>query len=172
MCFSLLIGNSVTDGNWEPWESQKLRFSPLTGTFPLEGPLCCCSVTKLCPTLGNAMDCSTPGCPLSLSPGVYSHSRLLSRWCHPTTSSSEGPLYLSSVTFHLMRPLRVSSSNHPQPSLGRLEILPWQAPYRSDRPGVRGNSDVGVPPTRGLGLWNDRDHLGRVEGPVLVALAL
>ena len=26
--------------------------------------LCCCSVAKLCPILGNLMDCSTPGFPV------------------------------------------------------------------------------------------------------------
>ena len=38
---------------------------------------CCCSVTKLYPTL----------CP-SLSHGVCSNSYILSQWCHPTISSS------------------------------------------------------------------------------------
>ena len=27
--------------------------------------ICCCSVTQLCPTLGDPMDCSTPGLPVS-----------------------------------------------------------------------------------------------------------
>ena len=34
------------------------------------------------------MDCSTPGLPVSPTPGVYSNSCLLSRWCHPDISSS------------------------------------------------------------------------------------
>ena len=38
------------------------------------------------------MDCSTPGFPcLSLSPEVFSNSCTLSRWCHPTISSSVTP---------------------------------------------------------------------------------
>ena len=43
------------------------------------------SVAQLCPTLCNPMDCSTwmfP-CP-SPTPGVYSNSHPLSRWCHRT----------------------------------------------------------------------------------------
>ena len=48
--------------------------------------ICCCSVTKLCPTLCNLMDCSMPGLPvphhlLELAL-VYVH------WCHPTISLS------------------------------------------------------------------------------------
>ena len=46
---------------------------------------CCCSVP---------MDCSTPGssiCRPPLSPGVCSNFRPLSRWCHPTISSSPAP---------------------------------------------------------------------------------
>ena len=53
---------------------------------------CCCSVAKLCLTLWELIDYSTPGFPvLPLSPGVCSNSRLLSRWCHPTISSSVIP---------------------------------------------------------------------------------
>ena len=51
-------------------------------------PLCYCSVAKLCPTLCNPMDSSTPDLPCpSLSPGVGSGS-CPSRWCHPTISST------------------------------------------------------------------------------------
>ena len=50
---------------------------------------CCCSVTKSCPTLCNPMDTRLP-CP-PLSPRVCSNSCLLSRWCHPTISSSVTP---------------------------------------------------------------------------------
>ena len=47
------------------------------------------SVAQSCPTLWDPMGCSTPGphCP-SPAPIVYSNSRPLSRWCHPTISSS------------------------------------------------------------------------------------
>ena len=51
--------------------------------------LCCCSVTKSCPTLCNPKDCSTSRltCP-SLSPGACSNSCPLNQWCHPASSSS------------------------------------------------------------------------------------
>ena len=54
-----------------------------------------CWVAKLCLTLCNPMDCSTPGssgmwCPPP-SPGVCSNSWALSWWCHPTISSSVVP---------------------------------------------------------------------------------
>ena len=45
-----------------------------------------CSVAKSCPTLCDPMDCSTPGFPV-----LYSNSCPLSRWCHPTISSSVVP---------------------------------------------------------------------------------
>ena len=45
------------------------------------------SVTQLCPTLCNTMDCSTPGLPVHYqTPGVYSNSCPLSWWCLPTIS--------------------------------------------------------------------------------------
>ena len=46
-----------------------------------------CSVPQSCLTLGDPMDCHTPGC-LLLSPGVCSNSCSLSWWYHPTISSS------------------------------------------------------------------------------------
>ena len=46
------------------------------------------SITQLCPTLCNPMDCSTwPPC-LSPTPRVYSNPCPLSQWCHLTISSS------------------------------------------------------------------------------------
>ena len=48
---------------------------------------CCCSVAKSCPTLGDPMDCSTPGTPVS----VWSNSCPLSRRCYLTISSSVIP---------------------------------------------------------------------------------
>ena len=45
------------------------------------------SVAQSCPTLCDTMDCPCP----SPTPGVYSNSCPLSRWCHPTTSSSVVP---------------------------------------------------------------------------------
>ena len=51
------------------------------------------SVAQSYPTLCNPMDCSMPGLPVcpSPTPRVYSNSCPLSRWCHPTTSSSVIP---------------------------------------------------------------------------------
>ena len=51
----------------------------------------CCSIAKLCMTLCNPVKCSTPGFPTSPSPGACSNSCPLSRWCHPTISSSVAP---------------------------------------------------------------------------------
>ena len=47
------------------------------------------SVTQSCPTLWDPTDCSMlrPPCPSPI-PGAYSNSCPLSRWCHPTISSS------------------------------------------------------------------------------------
>ena len=49
---------------------------------------CCCWVTKVCPTLGDPIDCSRAGLCHSLSPGVFPNSCPLNCWCHPTISSS------------------------------------------------------------------------------------
>ena len=46
------------------------------------------SVTQLCPTLYNPMDCSMQVSLSVATPGVYSNSCPLSWWCHPTISSS------------------------------------------------------------------------------------
>ena len=52
----------------------------------------CCSVAKLCPTLCNPMDCSTPGFPvLHCLPEFAQIHVLLSWWYHPTISSSVAP---------------------------------------------------------------------------------
>ena len=50
------------------------------------------SVTQLCPTLCNPMDCSTPGFPVHKQlPELCSNLCPLSWWCHPTISSSVIP---------------------------------------------------------------------------------
>ena len=50
------------------------------------------SVAELCPTVCDSMDCSMPGFPLyQPTPRAYSNSCPLSRWCHPTISSSVIP---------------------------------------------------------------------------------
>ena len=49
----------------------------------------CCSVSRLCPTLCNPMNCNMPGFPVpSPSPRDCSNSCPLSQWCHATISSS------------------------------------------------------------------------------------
>ena len=51
----------------------------------------CCSITKLCLSLRpRGLQHAQLSCP-SLSPGACSNSCLLSRWCHPTISSSVVP---------------------------------------------------------------------------------
>ena len=61
----------------------------------------CCSVAKLCLTLCDLVDCSTPGfCP-SLFPEVCSNSGPLSQWCHPTISSSALLKYWLLIRIHL-----------------------------------------------------------------------
>ena len=66
-----------------------------------------CSVPQSCLTLGDPMDCRTPG-RLLLSPGVYSNSCSLSRWCHPTISFSVIPF--SSCLPSIFPSIRVFSS--------------------------------------------------------------
>ena len=59
-------------------------------------PCSCCSVAKSCPTLCNPMDCSIPHFPvLHYLPEFCSNSCPLSRWCHPTISSSVTPFSYS-----------------------------------------------------------------------------
>ena len=53
---------------------------------------CFSSVAQSCPTLCNPMDCSTGQASLSIAKSrSYSNSWPLSRWCHPTVSSSVVP---------------------------------------------------------------------------------
>ena len=49
------------------------------------------SVTQLCPTFCNPMDCSTPGFAVHHQLPVLTHSCPLRRWCQPTISSSVIP---------------------------------------------------------------------------------
>ena len=50
------------------------------------------SVTQLCPTLCNPMECSTPGFPVHHQLLEFTQTHVhLSRWCHPTISSSVVP---------------------------------------------------------------------------------
>ena len=49
---------------------------------------CCYSVTELCQTLCDPMDCSVPGSPVLQFPWFCSNSYPLSHWCYLTISSS------------------------------------------------------------------------------------
>ena len=67
------------------------------------------SVTRLCPTLCNPMDCSTTGFPVHHKlPGACSKSCPLSRWCHPTISSSVVPFSSHLQSFPASRSFPVS----------------------------------------------------------------
>ena len=72
--------------------------SVTSSPFPLEGRqevliiVQFSSVTQLCPTLWDPMDCSTARLPCpSPTPGAYSNSCSSRHWCHPTISSSVVP---------------------------------------------------------------------------------
>ena len=62
-----------------------------------------CSDAKSCPTLCNLINCSMPDFPVLLSRAVCSNSCPLSQWCHPTISSSFGPLLLMPLIFSIIR---------------------------------------------------------------------
>ena len=74
------------------------------------------SVPQSCTYLCYPMDCSTPPCP-SPTPGACSHSCPLSRWCHPTISSSVVPFscclqsFLASGSFLLSQPFASDGQN-------------------------------------------------------------
>ena len=50
-------------------------------------------VVQLCPTLCDPMDCGTPGFPVLHHLLEFAQTRPLSRWCHPTISSSVIPFF-------------------------------------------------------------------------------
>ena len=54
-------------------------------------PSCCCSFPKSCSNFCDPMSCSTPGFPILSHLRICSNSCPLSRWCHPTISSSVTP---------------------------------------------------------------------------------
>ena len=62
--------------------------------------LCCCSITKLCPTICDPMDCSMPGFPLLQYLRVCTNSCPLSQWCYLSISSSAA---LFSFAFNLFQ---------------------------------------------------------------------
>ena len=79
---------------------------------------CCCSVTKLCPTLWPHRQQHTRlPCP-SLSPRVCSNSCPLIWWCHPTISSSVAPFPALNVSQHQGLFQRVDSSQQMAKILG------------------------------------------------------
>ena len=49
------------------------------------------SVAQSCPNLCDSMNCSTPGLPVHHQLIIYPNPCPLSRWCHPTISSSVVP---------------------------------------------------------------------------------
>ena len=51
------------------------------------------SVTQLCPTLCDPIDCSTPGLPVHHQHQACPNSCPSSQWCHPTISSSVIPFF-------------------------------------------------------------------------------
>ena len=59
----------------------------------------CCSVTQSCSTLCDPMNCSTPDSPVLHYLLVGSNSCPLSRWCHPTISSSVAPFFSCPQSF-------------------------------------------------------------------------
>ena len=60
---------------------------------------CCCSVTQLCLTFWDPIDCRMSGFSVPHYLSVCSNSCLLSRWCHPTISSSVPPFPSCPQTF-------------------------------------------------------------------------
>ena len=71
-------------------------------------PSCCCSVTQSCPSLWPlGLQHARLPCP-SPTPGVYSNSCPLSRWCHSTISSSVSPFSSRLESFPATRSFPVS----------------------------------------------------------------
>ena len=90
------LPHPVVSANTETWVPMTFSFS---------------SVTQSCLTLCDPMDCSTPGlrppCP-SPTPGVYSNSCPLSRWYHPTISSSFIPFSSCLQSFPVLGSFQMS----------------------------------------------------------------
>ena len=66
------------------------------------------SVTQSCPTLCDPMDCSTQASLSITTPRAYSNSCPLSRWCHPTISSSVIPFSSRLQSFPVSRSFQMS----------------------------------------------------------------
>ena len=70
----------------------------------------CCSVAQLCPPLCDPIDCSTPGFPVHHQLLEFTQTRCpLSRWCHPSISSSAVPVYSCLQSFPASRSFLESS---------------------------------------------------------------
>ena len=89
---------------------------PQGSCTPHCGPLGACPVTQFssvaqsCPILCDPMDCKHTRPPRpSPTPGVYSNSCPLSRWCHPTISSSVIP-FSSSISSSCLQSFPASGS--------------------------------------------------------------
>ena len=68
----------------------------------------CCSVTKSCPSLCDAMNCSTPGFPVLRYLPVCSNSCPLSQWYYLTISSSAAPFSFCLQSFPSSRSFPMS----------------------------------------------------------------
>ena len=83
---------------------------------------CCCSVAKSCLTLQpcglqhSGLPCS------SLSPGVCSHSCLLSQWCDLTISSSAAPFFSCPQSFPVSGLFQWVSSLHQVAKVLELQL--------------------------------------------------
>ena len=93
--------------NWKDNENFTLCLSRIAEDLSY---ISCCSVAQLCLTICSPLDYSMPGFPVpSPSPGACWNSCPLSRWCHPTMSSSVIPFssylpsFLSSGSFLMSR---------------------------------------------------------------------
>ena len=70
------------------------------------------SVAQLCPTLCDPMNCSTPGLPVHHQLLEFTQTHALSRWCHPTISSSVIPFSFCLQSFPALGSFQMVSSLH------------------------------------------------------------
>ena len=86
-----------------------------------------CSVTKSCPTLCDAVDCSMPGSPSSVT-GVCLNSCPLSQWCYLTISFSATPFSFCLQSFPVSGSFPVSwlstSGGHRIRASATASVLP------------------------------------------------
>ena len=54
----------------------------------MESRTCCCSVTQLCPTFCDPVDCSMLALPVLHHLLEFAQIHVLHQWCHPASSSS------------------------------------------------------------------------------------